>query len=83
MWHLVQGNVLEFPRMFKNFHVWLQITSNNQMLGESRFPFKPILVEMWIFFKIGGIHILKFKENCIFYKLTILTPFFLSFKQSR
>ena len=38
MWHLVQGNVLEFSGMFKDFYFWLQITLGNQMVGESRFP---------------------------------------------
>ena len=38
MWRLVWGNVLGFPRMFKNSHVWLQIMLGNQMLEESRFP---------------------------------------------
>ena len=38
MWRLIRGNVLEFLRMFKDSHVWLQITLRNQMLGESKFP---------------------------------------------
>ena len=38
MWHLVRGNVLEFPRMFKDSYVWLQITLGNQMPEESGFP---------------------------------------------
>ena len=38
MWHLVQVNILEFSRMFKDSHIWLQTTLGNQMLGESRFP---------------------------------------------
>ena len=38
MWRLVRGNALEFLGMFKNSHVWLQITLGNQMSGESRFP---------------------------------------------
>ena len=29
MWRLVQINVLEFLGMFKNSHVWLQITLGN------------------------------------------------------
>ena len=37
-WHLVQDNVLGFLRMFKDSHVWLQITPGNQMSGKSRFP---------------------------------------------
>ena len=40
--------------MFKNSHVWLQITPENQMTRESGFPFKPHSVEMWIPFKTGG-----------------------------
>ena len=30
MWHLVRGNILEFLGMFKDTHVWLQITLGNQ-----------------------------------------------------
>ena len=37
MWRLVRGNVLGFSRMFKDSHVWLQITLGNQMPGKSRF----------------------------------------------
>ena len=33
-----RGNVLEFPGMFKESHVWLQITLENQMPGEFGFP---------------------------------------------
>ena len=29
MWRLVRGNVLRFPIMFKDSHVWLQITLGN------------------------------------------------------
>ena len=29
MWRLVRGNVLEFLAMFKDSHVWLQITPGN------------------------------------------------------
>ena len=32
MWRLVRGNVLRFPKMFKDSHVWLQIVPENQML---------------------------------------------------
>ena len=38
MWRLVRGNVLGFSVMFKDTHIWLQITLGNQMLGESGFP---------------------------------------------
>ena len=38
IWRLVQGNVLGFPGMFKDSHVWLQITQGNQMPGEFEFP---------------------------------------------
>ena len=38
MWHLVQGNVLGFSGMFKDSHVWLQITLGNQMSVEFGFP---------------------------------------------
>ena len=54
MWRLVRGNVLRFPIMFKDSHVWLQITLENQMSGESGFPLKPLSVGMWIPFKTGG-----------------------------
>ena len=54
MWRLVRDNVLGFTGMFKDSHIWLQIMQRNQMSGESRFPFKPLLVGMWILFKIGG-----------------------------
>ena len=37
MWRLVWGNVLGFLEMFKDSHVWLQITPGNQMLEESGF----------------------------------------------
>ena len=37
MWRLVRGNVLEFLGMFKDSHVWLQITPGNQMPRESEF----------------------------------------------
>ena len=67
--------------MFKIFHVWLQITLGNQMPEKSEFPLKPHFVGMWIPFKTSGYPHSKLKENCIFYKLTILTFFSLSFKQ--
>ena len=38
MWRLVWGNVLGFLGIFKDSHVWLQITPVNQMRGESGFP---------------------------------------------
>ena len=38
MWHLVQGNILGFLGMFKDSHVWLQITLRNQISEESGFP---------------------------------------------
>ena len=38
MWRLVRGNVLGFPEIFKDSHVWLQITLGNQMLEEFGFP---------------------------------------------
>ena len=38
MWRLVRDNVLGFLGMFKDSHVWLQITLGNQILGESGFP---------------------------------------------
>ena len=37
-WHLVRDNILEFLEMFKNSYIWLQIMSENQMLGKSEFP---------------------------------------------
>ena len=40
--HLVHGNILEFSKMFKDSHIWLQITLGNQILGKSRFPLLPI-----------------------------------------
>ena len=39
--------------MFKDSHVWLQITLRNQIPKEFGFPFKPPSVGMWILFKIG------------------------------
>ena len=41
MWRLVRGNVLAFLRIFKDSHIWLQITLGNQMSGEYGFPFNP------------------------------------------
>ena len=38
MRRLIQGNVLKFLRMFKDSHVWLQITLGNQMPEKSGFP---------------------------------------------
>ena len=38
MWRLVRGNILEFPGMFKDSYVWLQITLGNLMPRESGFP---------------------------------------------
>ena len=38
MWCFIRGNILGFLGMFKDSHVWLQITPGNQMLGESGFP---------------------------------------------
>ena len=38
MWRLVRDNILGFLGMFKDSHVWLQITSENLMPGESGFP---------------------------------------------
>ena len=37
MWHLVWGNILGFLEMFKDSHVWLQITLGNQMPREFGF----------------------------------------------
>ena len=37
MWRLVRGNILGFSGMFKDSHVWLQITLGNQMLREFGF----------------------------------------------
>ena len=54
MWCLVWGNVLRFPKMFKNSHVWLQIALGNQMPGIFRFPLNPLLIGLWIFFKTSG-----------------------------
>ena len=51
---LVRGIVLGFLGMLKDSHVWLQITSKNQMSRVSGFPFNPLLIGMWFFFKIGG-----------------------------
>ncbi|KAL4612400.1 hypothetical protein ACB092_08G195700 [Castanea dentata] len=44
MWCLVRGNILEFSRMFKNSHVWLQIMLENKMSREFGFPFKLLSV---------------------------------------
>ena len=42
MWRLVRGNILGFLGMFKDSHVWLQITPENQMPRESGFsPLNP------------------------------------------
>ena len=38
MRRLVRGNVLGFLGMFKDSHVWLQITLGNQIPEESGFP---------------------------------------------
>ena len=54
MWHLVRDNVLGFPKMFKDSHVWLQITLGNQMSREFGCPLNPLSIEMWIPFKTGG-----------------------------
>ena len=54
MWRLVQGNVLGFLGMFKDSHVWLQITLENQMLGNLDSSFKSLSIEIWIPFKTGG-----------------------------
>ena len=35
MWHLVWSNVLGFLRMFKDSHIWFQISPENQMLRVS------------------------------------------------
>ena len=51
---LVRGTVLGFLGMLKDSHVWLQITSKNQMPWVSGFPFNPLLIGMWFLFKIGG-----------------------------
>ena len=49
--------------MFKDFYIWLQITVENQMLGESGFLLNPTFVGIWIPFKTGG----YLKGNYIFY----------------
>ena len=54
MWRLVRGNVLGFLGKFKDSHICFQITLENQMSRESRFPFNPISVRMWIPFKTCG-----------------------------
>ena len=54
MWRLVQGNILGFLGIFKDSHVWLQITLRNQMPEVSGFPLYPLLVGMWIPFKTCG-----------------------------
>ena len=51
---LVRDTVLGFLRMLKDSHVWLQISSKNQMPRVSGFPFNPLLIGMWFLFKIGG-----------------------------
>ena len=38
MWRLVWSNILGFLVIFKNFHIWLQITLGNQMPGKTKFP---------------------------------------------
>ena len=53
MRHLVCGNVIRFLIIFKDSHVWLQITLRNQMLGEFEFPLNPISVGIWVPFKIS------------------------------
>ena len=53
MRRLVQGNILGFLGIFKDSHVWLQITLRNQMPEVSGFPLYPLLVGMWIPFIIG------------------------------
>ena len=51
---LVRGTVLGFLGMLKDSHVWLQITSKNQISWVFGFPFNPLLIGMWFLFKIGG-----------------------------
>ena len=53
MWRLVWDNILGFLGMFKDSHVWLQITLENQVLGNLDSLFNLLSVGMWIPFKIG------------------------------
>ena len=54
MWRLVRDNILGFLGMFKDSHVWLQITSENLMPGESGFPPQTPLSRNVIPFKTCG-----------------------------
>ena len=51
MWCLVWDNILGFSGMFKDSHVWLQITLENQMLENLDSLFNPLSVGIWIPFK--------------------------------
>ena len=37
MWRWIRGNILGFLGMFKDSHIWLKITPENQMPRESGF----------------------------------------------
>ena len=54
MWHLVWSNILGFSRIFKDSHIWLQISPENQMPRVSEFPINSLFVRMWIPSKTGG-----------------------------
>ena len=75
IWRLVRGNVLGFLRIFKDFHVSLQIMPKNHARGIWISSLNPSQLECGFSLKQVGIQIPKLKGNCIFYKLTILTFF--------
>ena len=67
--------MLRFPKILKDYYIWLQIIQMNQMPGVSGFPHNPLLLEMWIPFETCKYPDTQAQKNYICYKLTIL-PFF-------